>query len=311
MENLNKIYLQMFAEGDEEEAPVDNTIKSADLARVRDVDFTLQFEKGIESLMNMLGVTRKVAKKAGETLKAYKATGTLEDGSVAEGEDIPLSKYETTWTAIGEAELSKWRKRTTAEAISEKGFQQAVNDTTTKMRKDVQSGIKGAFISALGEEGTTPAVASGTTVGFQKTIAKVWGRLQVLFEDTSIESVYFVNPMDVAEYLGGAQITTQTAFGMSYIENFLGLGTVILDSGIPAGTIYGTAVDNLVLYYVDVNGSDMAQAFDMTSDETGLVGIHSGAVYHNGSYETVVFSGVGLFAERIDGIVVGTITATA
>ena len=53
----------------------------------------------------------------------------------------------------------------------------------------------------------------------------------------------------------------------------------------------------------------MAQAFSLTSDATGLIGIHTGAVYNNMTAETVAASGVGLFAEKLDGIVVGTISA--
>ena len=116
-----------------------------------------------------------------------------------------------------------------------------------------------------------------------------------------------MNPLDVADYLGGAQISTQTAFGMSYIENFLGLGTVILASDVPKGKLYATAAENIVLYYIPVTSADMAQAFDLTSDATGLIGIHTGPTYDNLSAETVAASGVGLFAEKLDGIVVGTI----
>jgi hypothetical protein len=132
--------------------------------------------------------------------------------------------------------------------------------------------------------------------------------MQVLFEDTSIETVYFMNPLDVADYLGAAQISTQTAFGMSYIENFLGMGTAILASDVPKGKIYATAAENIVCYYIPVTSADMAQAFDLTSDATGLIGIHTGATYNNLSAETVAASGVGLFAEKLDGIVVGTIS---
>ena len=69
-----------------------------------------------------------------------------------------------------------------------------------------------------------------------------------------------------------------------------------------------TAAENIVLYYIPVANSDMAQAFDLQADETGLIGIHTGATYNNLSAETVAASGVGLFAEMLDGIVVGTIT---
>ena len=293
---MNKFDLQLFA--------VDaNTIKAADLAKVRDVDFTERFSFGIETLMKMLGTTRKIEKKAGEVLKAYKVTGTLADGVVAEGEIIPLSKYSTTYEPIGEAVLKKWRKVTTAEAISEKGYGQAVNDTNAKMLKDIQKGIRSDFVSFLA---TGTGKAEG--LGLQDAMAQVWGQMQVLFEDTAIETVYFVNPLDVADYLGAAQISTQTAFGMSYVENFLGMGTAILASDVPKGKIYATAAENVVLYYVPVTSADMAQAFDLTADATGLIGIHTGATYDNLSAETVAASGVGLFAEKLDGIVVGTIT---
>ena len=293
--NNSKFDIQMFA--------VDaKTVKAADLAKVRDVDFTEQFTAGIQTLMSMLGVTRKIEKKAGEVLKVYKVTGTLEDGEVAEGEIIPLSKYKTTYTAIGEATLKKWRKVTTAEAISEKGFGQAVNDTNAKMLKDIQKGIRSDFVNFLGT-----GTATATSIGLQATMAQVWGQMQVLFEDTSVETVYFMNPLDVADYLGGAQISTQTAFGMSYIQNFLGMGSAILASDVPKGKIYATAAENIVLYYIPVTGADMGQAFDLTADATGLIGIHTGPTYNNLSAETVAASGVGLFAEKLDGIVVATI----
>ena len=282
------------------------TIKEADLAKVRDVDFSERFSAGIETLMKMLGVTRKIEKKAGEVLKVYKVTGTLEDGTVAEGEVIPLSKYQTTYTPIGEAVLKKWRKVTTAEAISSKGYGQAVNDTNNKMLKDIQKGIRSQFVTFLG---TGEATAEG--VGLQAAMAQVWGKMQVLYEDTAIETVYFMNPLDVADYLGTAQISTQTAFGMSYIQNFLGMGTAILASDIPKGKIYATAAENIVLYYIPVTSSDMAQAFDLTADATGLIGIHTGPTYDNLSAETVAASGVGLFAENLGGIVVATISAGA
>lgn len=296
---MYKFDMQLFA--------VDaKTVKAADLAKVRDVDFTERFVADIGTLMKMLGVTRKIEKRAGETLKVYKVTGTLESGVVAEGEVIPLSKYSTTYAPIGEATLKKWRKQTTAEAISSKGYGQAVNDTNNKMLKDIQKGIRGQFVTFLGT-----GTATATGVGLQAAMAQIWGKMQVLYEDTAVQTVYFMNPLDVADYLGNAQISAQTAFGMTYIENFLGMGSAILASDIPKGKIYATAAENIVLYYIPVTSSDMAQAFNLTSDATGLIGIHTDAVYNNLTAETVAASGVGLFAENLGGIVVGTISAGA
>lgn len=280
-----------------------NLIKSADLARAREIDFALQFTGSIKKLTEALSITRKVAKQAGTVLKTYKATGTLQSGAVPEGDTIPLSKYTTEAVSYGEITLNKWRKSTSAEAIVEKGFDQAVTMTTDRMLKDVQKKIRTDFFTFLA---TGEATATGA--GLQGALAQGWGQLQTLFEDDEVETVYFVNPLDIADYLGTAQITTQTAFGMSYIENFLGLGTVFMNSSVPKGTYYATAKENLVLYYIPVNGADLNEAFSFTSDETGYIGIHEVADYTNlTAYDTVV-NGMTLFAERIDGVVVGTIS---
>ena len=284
-------------------AAEENLIKKSDLVKAREIEFVTLFGESIKKLVEALGVTRKIPKQAGYTLKAYKATGTLQPGTVAEGDLIPLSKYQTEAVSYAEIVLKKWRKATSAEAIIEKGYDQAVQMTTDRMLKDVQKGIRTDFFTFLA---TGTGSATGAT--FQAALAQAWGQLQVLFEDDSIEAIYFMNPLDVADYLATAQITTQTAFGMTYVENFLGLGTVIFDSKVPQGEIYATAKDNIVLYYVPVNGADLGNAFSFTADQTGLIGIHEEADYKHMTAEDTVMSGVVLFAERLDGIVKSTIT---
>ena len=159
-------------------AMASNTTKDANLAKVQDVDFSLRFGYSVKKLVEALGITRKIAKTAGTVLKVYKVTGELKDGSVAEGETIPLSEYKTTYEPIGEVRLAKFRKETTAEAISNKGYKQAVIDTDQKMLQDIQKGIRKTFFDYLAA-GT--GVASG--VGLQAALAQAWGQLQVLFED--------------------------------------------------------------------------------------------------------------------------------
>lgn len=279
-----------------------NLIKKEDLARVRETEFVYMFADDLRKLRELLGITRMIPKQAGTILKAYKATGTLEDGVVAEGEVIPLSKYKTEPVAFEEIVLNKWRKATSAEAILGCGYDQAVTMTTDKMLSDIQKTIRAKFATFLA---TGTGAASGAN--FQAALADAWGQLQVLFEDTSISSVYLMNPLDVAAYLGTANITMQTAFGMSYIENFLGLGTVILLSDVPQGKIFATAKENLVGYYIPTNGADLGEAFQFTSDETGLIGIHEEPDYTNMTASDTVINGITLFAERLDGVVVATI----
>ena len=71
---------------------------------------------------------------------------------------------------------------------------------------------------------------TGTATGkdLQQTLANLWAKNQEYYEDQDVSPIYFINQQDVADYLGTAQITMQTAFGFTYIENFLGLGTAII-----------------------------------------------------------------------------------
>ena len=283
-----------------------NVIKAADMAKAREVEFVYRFKENIKALQRALGVTRPIAKQAGTVLKAYKAVGTLASDPVAEGDVIPLSKYQVQPVTFGEITLDKFRKASTAEAIIKGAYSQAVTMTDERALRDLLARIKSRFYTFL-------ASGTGTATGanLQKTVAQVRAQLAIKFEDQDVRPVYFINPVDMADYMGSAQIITQTAFGMTYFEDFLGLGTVIEAPAVPAGTVYGTVKDNIVLYYVPVNGADgLGTAFDFTTDETGLVGIHHSPTYDRMQFETVLVSGLTLFAERIDGIVKGTISGT-
>lgn len=283
-------------------AAENNTILATDLAQIRVIDFNNQFRGSINGLVEALGVTRKIAVQEGAALKAIKVTGTLANGDVAEGELIPLSHYSAEEVTVAEAKLLKWRKGTTAEAIIKGGYDQAVGATTDQMVKDIQKTIRTNFMTFLG---TGTGTASGA--GLQAALANGWGKLQVLWEDDAVETVFFINPLDAADYLGTANITMQNAFGMTYVENFLGLGTAFLSASVPQGKYYATAKENVVLYFVNVSTSDIAAAFGLSVDETGYIGISEYPDKDTARVMDLVMSGVTFFPERIDGIVVGTI----
>ena len=287
-------------------AAEDRLIKKANIGKVREKDFALLFTENIQNLINLLGITRQETVQAGTVLKVLKVTGTLQSGEVAEGEVIPLSQYATTYETIGEAKLDKWRKATSAEAIIKGGYDQAVTRTNTQLIRDIQKGIRTKFVNYLAD-----GTGSASGVGLQAALADAWGQLQVKFEDDDVQAVYILNPLDVADYLGSAQVSTQTAFGFTYIENFLNLGTVIMTAQIEKGTFYATVKDNIVLYKIDVNESNgLGEAFDFTTDpETGLVGVHEEGNYQRMQEETVAVAGVDIFAEQLAGVIVGEIQA--
>lgn len=288
-------------------AAENNLITAAQLKKVREVDFVSQFtHKSLAKLIEVLGVTRRIPMMEGTTMYTYKMSGTLQSGAVAEGDIIPLSQYAQEKVPVGEITLNKWRKAVSAEAIKKSGYATAVTETDAALLRDVQNGIRTdlfGFINAA--EGATNA----TGASLQALLANLWGQLQVLFEDDTAEAVYFVNPLDVADYLGTANITVQTAFGMNYVENFLGLGTVIMSNRITKGTAVATAKQNLIMYYLTMNG-DLAAAFDLTTDELGYIGIKSG--YQNeerAQIESLVMDGIQFLVEYAEGVVKGTLTA--
>ena len=51
-------------------------------------------------------------------------------------------------------------------------------------------------------------------------------------------SIYFVNPVDFAKQIADSEVFS--AFGISYIENWAGLGTLVSTGSVAAGTIYAT-----------------------------------------------------------------------
>lgn len=286
-----------------------NLVTATQMARAREVDFVNLFtHNSLEKLVEVLGVTRKIPMMEGTTMYVYSTSGTLQNGTVPEGEIIPLSQYATTKTPIGEITLKKWRKAVSAEAIKKSGYEAAVRETDAAMLRDVQAGIRTDFFTLL--NGTITGSTSATGVGLQAALANAWAQLQVKFEDDAAEAVYFVNPVDMGAYLGSANISVQTVFGMNYIENFLGLGTVIMTSRVTAGTFIATAKQNIVMYYLTMNG-DIAQAFTLTADELGYIGIKSG--YQNeerAQIESLVMDGIQFFVEYAAGVVKGTITAS-
>lgn len=285
-----------------------NLITQDQMKRVREVDFVSQFtHNSLGKLLEVLGVTRKIPMMEGTTMYVYSTTGTLQDGAVPEGEIIPLSQYETKKTPVGEITLHKWRKAASAEAIKKSGYNAAVVETDKALLKDVQKGIRNDLFDFLNGELTGSVTATGADL--QSALADAWGQLQVKFEDDAAEAVYFCNPQDIATYLGAAEITTQNAFGMNYVEDFLGLGTVITSSRITKGTFVATAKENFILYYLTMNG-DIATAFSLTADELGFIGIKSG--YQNeqrAQIESLVMDGLQFLVEYAEGVVKGTISA--
>lgn len=299
--NKNKRYInQLFA------AP-ENTITSTDLEPAISIDHNQRLVEGIQSLQAVLGITEITPMAAGTQVKQYKYTKKNTPDQVAEGETINLTKYDRKLVNTFELVLNKYRKRTTAEAIQKAGRDKAINDTDTLLEREVQKEIKAKFYTTI-LAGTGKTTAKAATL--QAAIAAVWGQLSIYFADYDVTPVYFVNPLDIADYLATAQVTLQTAFGFKYIEDFLGMGTTIIDQKVTKGNVVGTVTQNLNGVYIPAGG-DVGTTFGLTSDTTGLVSMKHSLADDALSIDTIMASGVTFYAEDASGIFICPTTAGA
>lgn len=279
-------------------------------AKTADIEFVMDFKEDIRKLTEILGVFEPIKRAPGTALKYYTTSGTLESGAnIAEGETVPLSHYTRDGETIASLDWKKWRKATSLEAISANGYSEAVTETDNKFRLDIQKLIRkelADFLKTGTGKGEDGKAITGTNL--QSTLANIWGNMEIAFTDTDASPLYFANPMDLATYLGGAQITTQTAFGMTYIENFLGMYRMILMPEITKGTIITVPQENLKIYYANAGE---AQGFDFTTDETGYIGVHHEADYTNLTFATNAVSALKPFCEYLDKIYIASIVPQA
>ena len=289
-----------------------NLTMSADVAvKAREIDFVSRFADTWEALREVLGIMRPIRKENGTVLNSKKATIVLQDGKVGEGENIPYSKASVTETPYGAITLEKYAKAVSIEAVAEHGAEAAIAMTDDAFLNELQGNVMDRFYDYI----VTGELTSEADT-FQMAIAKAIGTVKDKFKKmrkNGSKVVVWVNTLDAYTYLGAAELTVQTQFGLDYIENFLGADKVILSSEIEAGKVIATPVDNIVLYYVDPSNSGFRQlGLEYVVDgETNLIGFHAGGNYNTAVGESFALMGLTLFAEYIDAIAVVTVGAGA
>ena len=290
-----------------------NLIMNNDIqVTAREIDFVTRFERNWQHLRDILGIMRPIKKQPGAVLKSKYAEGTLQSGKVAEGEEIPYSKFVVKEKTYAEMTIEKYAKAVSIEAIKNHGYENAVQMTDDEFLFQLQTDVTDRFYDYL-KTGTL----TSTETTFQMALAMAKGRVENKFKQMhrNVTGVVgFVNILDVYEYLGAAEITIQNQFGFQYMKDFMGFNTIFLlsDSEIPRGQVIATPVENIVLYYVDPNESDFARAglVYTVSGETNLIGFHTQGNYHTAVSEAFAVMGLTLFAEYIDAIAVITIDET-
>lgn len=296
MHNIKKLGLQVFA------VPDNMTGEAQIQVRAREIDFVTSFGKNMRALLDIMGITRMIKKANNSVLKTKKVTGTLQSGEVAEGDEIPMSQYTVHEETFDTIKIDKYRKGVSLEAIAERGYEAAVEMTDEEFKSDLQNKVLDKFYTQL---------KMGSLVGHETTwqmaFAMAIGRVKDKFENmkrTATGIAVWVNTLDVYKYIGAADITLQTTFGMQYIKNFLGADVVFVSSQIPENTVIATPLNNLIAYYVDPADSEFIKAgLSYTTDsETGFIGFHAQGNYEHAISDMFAIMGVRLFAEYLDAI---------
>ena len=291
------------------------TVKNDITVAVRELDFVTRFGKNWDALREILGIMRPIRKTPGTKLTSYKASmksEALQGGaSVGEGEEIPYTEFQVKPVAYDDIVLEKYAKAVSIEAVDKFGAAVAVQRTDDAFLNELQSKVMDDFYTFLTTHGTlTPKdPITSFQMGVAMAVGLVVDKFKKIHRDTT-NIVVWVNTLDAYEYLGAAGLTVQTAFGMQYVQNFLGAQTVILSSEIERGKIYATPVENIVLYYVDPGDGDYAQlGLNYTvQGETNLIGFHANGNYQTAVGESFAIMGMKLWAEYVDGIANITVT---
>lgn len=297
-----------------------NLIVSSDITvNAREVDFVTRFAKNWDALRQILGIMRPIRKAAGTKLVSYEAKikGSLNGGaSVGEGEDIPYTEFTVEPVAYDDITIEKYAKAVSIEAVAKYGAEIAIEKTDDAFLNELQGNVLGRFYTFLKTGALTSAVAT-----YQMALAMAKGLVIDKFNKlrkTVTEVVGFANVLDVYEYIGAANITVQTAFGMQYVKDFMGYSTLFLlsEPDIPRGSVIALPVENIDLYYIDPSDSDFAKlGLEYRVDgETNLIGFHANGNYNTAVGESFALMGMTLWAEFLDGIAivsVGTETFTA
>ena len=286
-----------------------NLITTADVqVTARELDFVTRFENNWEHLREILGIMRPIRKQPGQTLKSKYTDGALQSGAVGEGEEIPYSKFTVKETIYDEMNIEKFAKAVSIEAIKDHGYENAVQMTDDEFLFQLQTNVTDRFYDYL-NTGSLEVTGANT---FQMALALAKGAVLNKFKTmhkAATNVVAFVNIMDVYKYLGAAEITVQSEFGFQYIKNFMGYSTVFLlgDDEIQQGRVIATAVENIVMYYVDPADSDFARAglvYTTSVGDTNLIGFHTQGNYNTAVSEAFAVMGLTLFAEYLDAIAV-------
>lgn len=284
----------------------------ASAVTAREVDFVTRFGQNWDALREIIGIARPIQKAPGTKLTSHNASVTLASGTVNPGNVIPYSKATITKAAQADLTIEKYAKAVPIEDVDKYGAAIAIEKSDDAFLTQLQRTVMNKFYTFLATGSLT-----GTAATWQAALAKAQGEVLNKFatiQKDVTEIVGFANILDAYDYLGAADISVQTQFGLNYIKDFMGYRTLFLlpAAQIARNKIFATPVENIDLYYVDPGDSEFARlGLNYTvQGETNLIGFHAQGNYSTAVGESFALMGMALWAEYLDGIANITISAS-
>lgn len=278
----------------------------------RETDFVTRFNDNWDTLRTILGIMRPIRKGPGTKLVSYRASVALESGNVDPGEVIPYSKATIEKVAMADLDVEKYAKAVPIEDVAKYGAAIAVEKSDDAFLTKLQNNVMSRFYAFL-NTGTLTGIATTWQGALAKAMGEALNKFAAMQKEVT-EVVGFANVLDAYDYLGAANISIQTQFGISYVKDFMGYGTLFLlpSAQIARNKVIATPVENIDLYYIDPGDSEFAKlGLNYTvQGETNLIGFHAQGNYNTAVGESFALMGMALWAEYLDGISVITVEAS-
>lgn len=265
------------------------------------IDLAEQFGAQTASLTDIFN---KRAVDKGTIIVGYRAVGELNEnmkhaaGAVISDSDIQLEEVE-----LGKLTFDATKVKTSYQLIQELGEELAVDKKDRRLLQLIDEHIETSLINSLVEKAGDKTLQADS---YKSVLAKAKGRVKSKQGFKGAPVIAIVNTEDYFDYLSDAPLTTQTMFGMEYIEGFLGYSRIFFTDKVEKGKVVVTAKENLNLDHINVTAAAFS-TLGLTASSNGLVGFKHYLDDDTGDIKTKVHFGIKGYAERVDAVVVASL----
>lgn len=255
-------------------------------AFAQQVNVTAKFTADLHNLLEAMGKADVRIMPAGSAVNVYKE-GTVESTTpAAAGALIPVDGAVPVLDHTVTLTWNKKREIAPYETIQAQGYDVCVGGTADTLLKRSAATVRTAMCNAI-KSGIGSATQGAT---FQAAVANAIAALMDGTADESGEPIVFCSPTAWAGYAGSASIQMQSAMGIRYVENFMGVATLMILPGLEDAKVYATTVEN-----VNLCAAAIGSIADVVTDADGVIGISIVDKPENAGVQVCVYNGVSAF----------------